>query len=157
MIKAPNLLIYLATALGLGFIKYAPGTIASLLAIPIYILMSNTPFYAKFLLFIILFLAGIFSSGYYEFYSGQKDPGEVTIDEVTAYYFVLIFLPLDLYYIIVSFILFRFFDIFKIYPIKKYEKIKGGLGIMLDDLIAAIYTLISIYILIYLWCKATTC
>lgn len=148
MIKPPNLLIYIATVLGVGFIKYARGTIATLLAIPIYLLVIDTSIYIKFTIFVALFVVGMFAAGYYEFYSGQKDPGEVTIDEVAAYYFVLMFIPFNFYYIASSFIIFRFFDISKVFPIRNYENIKGGIGVMLDDFIAAIYTLLSIYLLV---------
>jgi phosphatidylglycerophosphatase A len=148
MIRPPNLLICIATIFGVGFIKYAPGTIATSIAIPLYMLVADTSIYIKFTVFALLFFAGIFSSSYYEFYSGQKDPGEVTIDEVAAYFFVLMFIPFKLYYVIASFIIFRFFDISKIYPIKEYERLKSGFGVMLDDFIAAVYTLLLIYILV---------
>jgi phosphatidylglycerophosphatase A len=136
----------------LGFIKYAPCTIATAVAIPLYMIVADTSIYIKFMSFVVLFTVGIFAAGYYEFYSGQKDPGEVTIDEVAAYYFVLMFIPFNFFYVITTFIFFRFFDISKLYPIKKYENIKGGTGIMLDDLIAAVYTLLSTYLLVYLIC-----
>ena len=152
MIRPANLLIYIATVLGMGFIKYAPGTIATAVAIPLYMLVSDTSIYIKFTIFVVLFIVGIFSAGYYEFYSGQKDPAEVTIDELAAYYFVLMFVPFNIFYVITTFILFRAFDISKIYPIKKYENIKGGTGVMLDDLIAAVYTLLAVYLIVYLVC-----
>ena len=152
MIKPPNLLICIATVFGVGLIKYAPGTIATSVAIPLYMLVSDTSIYIKFTVFVLLFFLGMFSASYYEFYSGQKDPKEITVDEVAAYFFVLMFIPFKLYYVIASFIVFRFFDIYKIYPINEYEKCKGGFAVMLDDLIAAVYTLLLIYVVMnILW------
>ena len=71
----------------------------------------------------------------------KKDPSEAVIDEVVGMGISLLFVPKSIALYIVAFLLFRFFDITKIYPIKKFEKLPGGWGIMLDDVVAGIFSL----------------
>ncbi len=77
----------------------------------------------------------------------KKDPGEVVIDEIVGYLITMGLIPLHLIKVIVGFILFRVFDIFKPFPIKRLERIGGGWGIMLDDAIAGLYAALILRIL----------
>lgn len=145
-------LILLATGLRSGYAPIVPGTFGTLPAIPIIMLTAPLSILTKMLVFILLFVGGIIASEYYEKYFEKKDPGEVVIDEIAAYYLVLMFIPLTTTNVILSFILFRIFDITKPYPIKKLEAIGGGVGIMLDDILAAVYALLSfIVIQSFIW------
>lgn len=139
---------WIATGFNVGFVPNAPGTFGTLVAIPIVLITLNFSIFFKFLLFIALFIIGIIASEYYQHYYEKEDPAEVVIDEIVAYYFIMIFVPYNLLNLILAFFIFRFFDILKPYPIKNVENsVKGGVGIMLDDILAAIYTLIIILVL----------
>lgn len=140
-------LIFFATGCYSGYIKFAPGTFGTLVAIPIFLIFLKLSIIGKFFIFLILFIGGLISSEYYENYKGEKDPKEVVIDEIAAYYFVLMFVNYSLVNLFITFVLFRIFDIFKFYPTKEVEKIGGGPGVMFDDMIAAIYSLFLFFII----------
>lgn len=139
--------ILIATGCYSGFAKKIPGTFGTLAAIPLILLTGWMSVVGKFLVFIVLFVTGIIVSEYYEKYTGREDPKEVVIDEIAAYYFITIFLDMTFWNIVITFLLFRFFDIAKIYPANKAEDIAGGTGIMLDDIVAAVYSIISFFVL----------
>ena len=94
-------------------------------------------------LIVAVTFAGIWAGSRTEALSGRKDPGKVVVDEVAGQLISLF--PLTLFAqwstvaVIISFILFRFFDIVKPYPARRFEALKGGLGIMCDDLVAGVY------------------
>lgn len=140
-------LIFFATGCYSGYIKFAPGTFGTLVAIPIFLIFLKLSIIGKFFIFLVLFIGGLISSEYYEKYKGEKDPKEVVIDEIAAYYFVLMFVNYSLVNLFITFVLFRIFDIFKFYPTKEVEKIGGGSGVMFDDMIAAIYSLFLFFII----------
>lgn len=140
--------MWFATWFKSGKSPYAPGTIGTLAAVPLVIITGGWSLMLKLLVFILLFVIGIAAAEYYEVHTGEKDPSAVVIDEVAAYYLIMMFFSVNFLNITASFILFRIFDIFKPYPIKNFEKIKGGVGIMLDDIIAALYSLIFMIILV---------
>lgn len=140
-------LIFFATGCYSGYIKFAPGTFGTLVAIPIFLIFLKLSIIGKFFIFLVLFIGGLISSEYYENYKGEKDPKEVVIDEIAAYYFVLMFVNYSLVNLFITFVLFRIFDIFKFYPTKEVEKIGGGSGVMFDDMIAAIYSLFLFFII----------
>jgi phosphatidylglycerophosphatase A len=129
-----------STIFFVGYVPFAPGTIGTLIAfLSVYLLKPND---LEVLFFVIFgLLLGIFCSHITEKNLKEKDSQKIVIDEFIGYMASLIFLPLTNYILLSSFILFRFFDILKPFPIRILEKkIHGGLGIMLDDLVAALYT-----------------
>jgi len=140
-------LIFFATGFYSGYIKFAPGTFGTLVAIPIFLIFLKLSIVGKFFIFLVLFIGGLISSEYYEKYKGEKDPKEVVIDEIAAYYFILMFVNYSLVNLFITFVLFRIFDIFKFYPTKEVEKIGGGPGVMFDDMVAAIYSLFLFFII----------
>ena len=99
---------------------------------------NNLPAYS--ILLLVLLILGIMTSGVLEKLMNQKDPGIVVIDEVVGVMITLWGLPLIWPVMICGFFLFRAFDMFKIYPINKFEAHPGGWGIMLDDCMAGVYT-----------------
>ncbi|MDY6820040.1 MAG: phosphatidylglycerophosphatase A [Deferribacterota bacterium] len=145
-----TILLSTATLSILGKSKYMPGTIGSFAAIPIFYCFSNKILLFKLLFFIFIFIIAIISSDYYEKFYNIKDPKSIIIDETCGYMLVLLFIPFTYSYLISSFILFRVFDIIKLYPIKKIESIKGGFGIVLDDIAAGCYTLAVLWLWIVL-------
>ena len=78
-----------------------------------------------------------------------KDPKQCTVDEFVGMWITLLFMPRKIWWLALAFIIWRFMDIVKPYPIKKLEKIKGGWGVMLDDILAGVLSFISIQLIIY--------
>ena len=150
MIKNFNLLFL--TFFMVGKIKYAPGTFASLLACFLFfILLSFFSYSVLFLITLIIFLYSFIAinNSFDEFQS--DDPKEIVIDEVIGQFLTLLAIPVyetlyplpAIYYCISAFILFRLFDIWKPFPINYVDNnVKGSLGIMLDDIVASIYSII---------------
>jgi phosphatidylglycerophosphatase A len=124
----------------LGYSPVFPGTLASLAAFILYIfyLRFNPAAYLIFTLLIIVF--GSWLSGAAEKIFAKKDARQIVIDDFCGMLVSLLFLPYSVWIAIAGFIIFRFMDTRKPYPISKIEKFPGGLGIICDDLIAGIYT-----------------
>lgn len=153
MKKIPFLIDIVATGFFVGKIPFMPGTFGTLIALPIAYVTAFLPFIVKFGIFVFMFLLGIYTSNKYVDISGIEDPKQVVIDEIAAMYLVLILFPVTniyLSYILIPFILFRVFDILKPFPIKQLEEIHGGLGIMLDDIVAGVYAMICCYLIFYI-------
>ena len=139
----------ITTLFGAGYIKYAPGTIGSILTVLIWFLISAAFGQIYFLtLFIILTLGSYFLIRKYLSVYHKKDPKEIIIDEFIGISVPLIFVSSYQSYfeILLVFVSFRIFDVFKIYPVNKADMLDGPIGIILDDVIAGIYTLIILLI-----------
>jgi phosphatidylglycerophosphatase A len=124
---------------------FAPGTWGSLAALPCaWIIVWLGGHFALALVTMLVFAIGCWAS---DAATDEKDPGYIVIDEVAAQFFVLVAAPLDWRAYAAAFVLFRVFDIWKPPPIRRVERaVPGGLGIMLDDIVAAIYALILLAI-----------
>ncbi|WP_106831216.1 phosphatidylglycerophosphatase A family protein [Parabacteroides pacaensis] len=139
--------ITIATGFGTGFSPVAPGTAGALLATVIWLVMAH--FISTGLLLIITGLLivgftvlGICSANALEPLWGE-DPSRVVVDEMVGVWIALLAAPSNnLWYALVAFALFRFFDIFKPLGIRKMESLKGGLGVMMDDILAGVYSFI---------------
>ena len=155
---------YLALSIatfGVGYLPLIPGTFGSLVSVGIFLLftqiLTGNALVAVVLMFTLaVTFSGIWAASRTEELSGRKDPGKVVVDEVAGQ--MLALLPLTLFDlqpltrgVIVSFILFRLFDIFKPYPAGRFERLKGGYGIMCDDLVAGFYAAVitSMSILVF--------
>jgi len=134
----------LAFGFGAGLAPAAPGTVATLLAFPLFWLLQPLLPPAGFLLLLAaLFAAGIWACDKTGRALGVADHGGMVWDEVVAFMLVLFFTPDSWYWQAFAFLLFRLFDIFKPQPIRYYDRtFKSGFGVMLDDLVAAFYTLL---------------
>ncbi|NQT23603.1 MAG: phosphatidylglycerophosphatase A [Candidatus Omnitrophica bacterium] len=126
------------TCFYIGYLPLAPGTWASLAALGVYYLLRNHPLIYVVLTLLAIIL-GFWSSSIGEKELGRKDPPEVVIDEFSSQLLVFVFIPFNLLNLCLGFILFRAFDIFKIPPVKKLERLPRGWGIMLDDIAVAIF------------------
>lgn len=139
-----------ASFFGIGFIKKGAGTVAALITcglIYLYVMFhlhSNIRF---LFLTLFLFIIGVFVSKEAE-KSWGKDSNKIVIDEVFGMAVSLLFLPINFTTIIIAFVLFRLFDILKPLGIRKTEKLKNGWGVMVDDLVAGVYSNIIIQVLI---------
>jgi len=127
------------TCFYIGYAPIASGTLASIPALLVYFLLRNNPFIYAGLTAIALAL-GFWASSIGEDDLGKKDPHEVVIDEFSSQLLVFLFIPFNFLNLIIGFILFRLFDIFKLPPLKKLERFPKGWGIMLDDIVVAIFT-----------------
>jgi len=151
VVKSPYLL--LSTGFGIGLIPFAPGTFGSGLGLCLYIFFSHFSFpnVNVFFVFILLLVASLFVVDRSLKEIGNDDHHEIVIDEMLAMMLVAHFIPADPKWAIAAFLIFRFFDITKPFPIKQIESsYNNALGIMIDDVIAAIYSIILILILKYL-------
>ena len=140
----------LATFFYIGNVPVAPGSMASLAGTLLVIALYGHPGIHVFLFLLITF-AGFAVSGHVEKLLGQKDPSCIVIDEVSGVLLAFFALPLTPAVIVVTFFLFRAFDMFKIYPVNRFEELPGGVGIMADDLWAGLYTNIVMHLAIRLW------
>jgi len=139
-----------ASCLWIGYLPVCPGTFASLAALYIYSLMSKLGFFIQLLIINIIFLLGVRAATLAEEVLEEKDPKVVVIDEIVGYLITVWFLPFSLIRGILGFLIFRFYDIVKPFPVRSFEKIEGGLGIMIDDVIAGVYAFCTLRILIML-------
>ncbi|MBN6709675.1 phosphatidylglycerophosphatase A [Haemophilus haemoglobinophilus] len=151
-ISLTNPIHFLALGLGSGLIRPAPGTWGTLAGLIVgwLLLQVISPF--SFAIFTALcFLLGCYLCQKTADDMGVHDHGSIVWDEFVGIFIVLLAIPdLSLLWCSIAFITFRFFDILKPYPIRYFDhKLESGFGIMLDDVLAAIYAVISVFILRY--------
>ena len=140
----------LSFGFGSGLSPVAPGTMGTLIAIPIFLVLTIFSPIIYFLFVAILFFIGCWASGLTAEALNVPDHPGIVIDEIVGYLITMIFVPITWYWVIFGFLLFRLFDIWKPWPISIIDKqVKGGLGIMLDDVFAALYSLLSLHIVIW--------
>ena len=133
------------TFLGVGYFPVAPGTAATVAGIGLIFLLQG--FLISYItVTAVLLILAIPVCTYVEKQLNCKDPGIIVIDEVVGVMIALLGLPLSWPIMIIGFFLFRAFDMFKIYPINRLEALPGGWGIMLDDVMAGVYTNIILHI-----------
>jgi len=133
-----------------GLIPRAPGTFGTLATVPLAIGMSYLGVFYGVIFLVIFILVAILLSGIGQKLLGKDDPSEVVIDEVAGFLLTIFLLPLSWRSLSLGFVLFRFFDIIKPFPIRRSEKIRGGAGIVLDDLLAGVYANLCLRIVLYL-------
>jgi len=141
----------IATFFGVGYFPLAPGTLTSFIVVLIYkFILYRISWPVYLLIFIILFLIGTLTSSKFSSELNKKDPRKIVIDEASGQFLALFHLGSSWFPLLLSFFLFRFFDIIKPFPIKKVETFPKGWGIMLDDILAALYAgiIFNIYFLL---------
>lgn len=131
--------LQIAILFGVGKIPKAPGTVATLATIPIWILMHSLGPVVYMVITFLLVPVGVWAANLYESHSQQHDSKEIVIDEVVGFLITMTWLPLTWQSALLGFVVFRFFDILKPPPIRQLDqKIKGGFGVMVDDIAAGI-------------------
>jgi phosphatidylglycerophosphatase A len=131
----------LSTVFGVGYARLAPGTLASAVALPFaWLLLWKLGPIALLAASIVAYAIGIWSTGVYAAATGKDDPSECVIDEVAGQWLACAAAPLSLVGFTLAFVLFRLFDITKLWPVSAGEKLPGGWGIMTDDMIAGALT-----------------
>jgi len=145
-----KLIIFFSTGTYLGLIPKAPGTMGTLWGVLIAFLEGGYGLAFHGAVFIIITLASIYVSGKAIGVFGKSDPSEVVCDEVAGYLAAFFLIPFTPFNAILVFILFRIFDIVKPYPVSLIDRgMKGGAGIVLDDIAAGIYANIAAHIIIF--------
>ena len=134
-----KLIKLISTCFYTGYSPVVPGTLGSLAGLLLYILIGKDfRFYTGISIFLLI--VGFLISGRAENIFGIKDDRRIVIDEVCGMMLSLLFIPYKRLYYLIGFLLFRLFDICKPYPMRKLELMPGSAGIMLDDIVAALYT-----------------
>ena len=131
----------LACGFGLGLSPGAPGTCGTLLGVALYLPMANLPLPVYLLCLAALSGLGVWICGRTAEELADKDPAAIVWDEVVGFLTAMIAAPAGVAWILAGFVLFRFFDIVKPWPVRAAERVRGGLGILLDDLVAGILSL----------------
>lgn len=141
----------IATVIGLGYAPIAPGTFGTIGAVVFYYILTQfVTISLVALLAMIVFFAviGIWSTDKVIPLWGD-DPSRVVMDEFVGFLVTMILLPIDIKYMAIGFVLFRFFDILKPLGVRYLDKnVKGGLGVMMDDVLAGVYACISLHLII---------
>ena len=144
--------LILATWFGTGLLPFAPGTFGTLGAVPLVLALQHCPLAWRILFFLFFLAAAIWASGRAAFLLDTPDPPQVVIDEVAGFLAATILLRFSWQGLGAAFILFRVFDILKPFPVGLLDRrLKGGTGIVLDDIAAGCYALGVMEILQHLW------
>lgn len=138
---------FVATWGGSGLLPRAPGTWGSLFTLPFaWMIATEWGSEALFIAAALAFVAGLWASEHYLKYSTSKDPGAIVIDETAGQLLALALVPVELWWYAAGFILFRLADIFKPWPASWADRsLRGALGVMTDDIFAAVYVLVALY------------
>lgn len=142
---------FLALGFGSGLSPYAPGTMGTLVAIPLYLMISQLSLMVYLLVVVVGFVVGVYLCGQTSKALGVHDHSGIVWDEIIGYWITMIAIPeVNWQWIIAGFVLFRIFDIAKPWPVKSADQnMRGGFGIMFDDVLAGIYALICLQVANY--------
>jgi len=149
--------VWIATVAGAGYFPVAPGTMGSAVGVGVVAALDAIPFapaWRDALLGLaagLIFFTGVWAAGRSEKFFGRTDPGQVVIDEVAGQMFTFLLAPHATWkFLLAGFVLFRLFDITKPFPARRAERLAGGWGIMVDDVIAGAYAMGALALLGYI-------
>lgn len=143
---------WLAQGFGAGRIPYAPGTFGTLVAVPIYLLLTGLAPWLYGAVVLLLFVVGVWAAGVTGHDLGAHDHQSIVLDEVIGFLITMFLAPPGWMWIVVGFVLFRLFDTWKPYPIYLIDRrLNNGLGCMLDDVLAGVYALVVLQGAAYLY------
>jgi phosphatidylglycerophosphatase A len=146
-----RLVKFLATGFGVGYLPLAPGTAGSLVGIGFWWALNQTHhLWLRGLLLVLAIALAVWCAGAAAELMHHPDPSSVIIDEIVAMPLVMIGLGARWWHVVVAFALFRLFDIWKPPPVSDAEDFSGGIGIVLDDLLAAVYACLATHLVVYL-------
>lgn len=147
-----TLILLIATGFYSGYLPKAPGTWGSLVGLLLVFLFHNFSLPVYLAVVAGLFVVGTFAAGEAEKILDNRDPGVVVIDEIVGMLVAMIAVPLTPLTMLLGFFLFRVFDIVKPFPVNVFDqRFHGGLGIMLDDVVAGIYSLMALKLILFLF------
>jgi phosphatidylglycerophosphatase A len=127
-----------ATVFGVGYAPVAPGTFGSAAGLLVWWLLPASPV-VQGVAIVAIFVLGSWGGNVAEHHFGRTDPGQVVVDEVMGMLITLFLNPVGWMGALGGFLLFRLFDVIKPYPANKLEQLHGGVGVMADDAMAAVY------------------
>lgn len=152
-----TLVVCLATGGYIGRVPFAPGTLGSLPGILYYFFMSGKPLWPAFLVLAAGILLAVWVAGQAEKLLNTHDPGCIVIDEIVGMAVTFFAIPFHVPMMIIGFIVFRFFDILKPFPIGMVDqRLSGGVGVVADDVVAGIFSNIVLQILVIVFYTAPT-
>jgi phosphatidylglycerophosphatase A len=146
---AREVILFIAQGAYAGKFPIAPGTAGTVVGLFLYLFMKDLAPGMYLGLCAFISILGIWAAGRAEILLGQKDASLIVIDEIAGYLVSMFLVPAGWGYIAAGFFLFRLFDIVKPWPLRNFEKLRGGLGVMLDDIGAGVYTNIVLQIAAY--------
>jgi len=142
----------IATGAGSGYAPFAPGTVGTIAGIPVYLLLSRLSWTFYLISVLILTLLAIYISREGEKIFNEKDSPRIVIDEIVGFQWTMFLVLPTVLHILLGFFLFRLFDIVKIFPAGYLQnRLPGGYGIVIDDVVAAMYSNIILLIVIKFW------
>jgi phosphatidylglycerophosphatase A len=144
-----RLALLIATSLGVGYVPIAPGTFGSAAGLVLWWMLPHT-IAVQAIAIVVLFALGSWSGSVAEHHFGKTDPGQVVVDEVMGMLITLFLNPVGWMGAIAGFLLFRVADVIKPWPANKLEALPGGIGVMADDAMAAVYSNAALHLLIWL-------
>lgn len=145
------MLLLLATGAGAGYAPRAPGTAGTLVAVPLYLALAALPLPAYVAVTACLCALAVPICGRAAVVLGSADPGAVVLDEIAGFLVAMCAVPPGWAWVIAGFCAFRFFDILKPWPIAWLDRhLRGGLGIVADDLMAGLYAAIGLQVSVYI-------
>ncbi|MBF7074706.1 phosphatidylglycerophosphatase A [Glaciecola sp. MH2013] len=149
-VSMKNPVHFLALGFGSGLIPMMPGTFGSIAALPLLFAMSFVNLYYFLAITVISFLFGIYLCGKTAADMKMHDHGSIVWDEIAGMMVVFIAVPINWSTLLLGFLLFRFFDILKPWPIREFDKkVHGGFGIMIDDIVAGAMACLCLHALVY--------
>lgn len=141
-----------ATGFGSGFAPFAPGTAGTIVAIPVYLVFSPLSWPLYLLSTLALTFLAVYVSQEAEKVFRKKDAPQIVIDEIAGFLWTLFLVSPTLPHVLLGFVLFRFFDIVKVFPARLcQDRLPGGYGVVFDDVVAGIYANIALQVLIAFW------
>ncbi len=148
-----SLILLISSGLYTGYIPFASGTFATALAILLFWPLAGlnhgplteSGIWIYLLVVAVVSVIGTWASNFAEKHHGEKDPHKVVIDEIAGFGVTMILVPYTWPWLIAAFFLFRLFDVWKPYPIRGLQRLPGGYGIMIDDLIAGAYSCVLLH------------
>ncbi|MCM2357564.1 MAG: phosphatidylglycerophosphatase A [Geobacteraceae bacterium] len=134
---------------GTGYSPVASGTVGTVAAIPLYLLLVRLPLPLYLLTLVPFFFFASWVAGHAEAVFGEKDSGKIVIDEVAGYLVTMTGVPLSWQGVLLGFLLFRLFDIVKPEPARFFDRhLKNGYGVVLDDVAAGVYACLSLHLIL---------
>ncbi len=140
----------LSTWFGTGLLPVAPGTFGTIATTPLILGLNILGIWYSALALVSISAIAVWVSDVSQDLLDRRDPPEVVIDEVAGFLVTMFLLPHTWLALAMGFVLFRFFDILKPYPVKQVERIRGGFGIVMDDLLAGFYANVGVRIILFL-------
>jgi phosphatidylglycerophosphatase A len=139
---------FLASGFGSGLAPVAPGTLGTLVGIPICFLCSPLPWFLRLLVVLVLMGLSVYITGRAEEIYQKKDDQRIVIDEIIGFQVTMLPVTITAVHLCIGFVLFRLFDILKPFPIHYLERLPAGWGIVLDDVCAGVYAGILLLLLV---------